>query len=739
MSSIKDKEVGEEVQEGESEQLNLFKPSGFSKPEIWQCVSFIAPSAEKRKWKASDSIGTYCTVCEIPIAYDAKKNPKAVERHMRQKHQDLLKKIAAKESKKRKATATMKDHFPREVKKAKILMKADQEHFTKLVARWTACSLRPFSICEDEELQELIDFATTVDGQLKLPSRNCNKTRIDNLAQEIRAKIRKVLTEKCKVYGATSDLWSSRTMMAFMAFTVHFVCDEFQRHNYTLAVKPTVGKHSGNMIRTYMEDIVNEWGLSKNNLGMMLRDSGSNMVKACEDWGIDHFPCIGHSLHLVVGPFLLEKKKTTLSSEDDDEQDEANDECTTDDLFSDDFFGDDFSTMLNEDEMIERVRKIVAKIRKMTRYIKNSTKCQEILAKLQLAQDCERVLRVSLDVRTRWNSTYKMLNRALEIKESLVKFLKYYKSPLGKKEFSGAKTKLDDVNDEEWAIIQGICHLLGIFDAATKYLSGEMYSSFVSAFPVLRIIKEKIGDDSMFAFDEENVDTRSKFKTNFYGLYGNEPFFGKVVQMLNCCRALLLDDFMERFRGMNASIMWTTLLDPRFSLKSKHWKGENEKTTVKELLMENVENFAAMNTRRVCRRGSELSSSLSDHESGKDEHSFDLFEGEASSETPNEPSITPVDRAKAQAKQEVMFYLAETESINKPKFDPLQWWQTNKNKYPNVAAVARRWLSIPATSTPSERVFSICGIVNMAKRSNLSGTSIENQVFVHNNKSLIDN
>ena len=55
----------------------------------------------------------------------------------------------------------------------------------------------------------------------------------------------------------------------------------------------------------------------------------------------------------------------------------------------------------------------------------------------------------------------------------------------------------------------------------------------------------------------------------------------------------------------------------------------------------------------------------------------------------------------------------------------------------NVAVVARKWLSVPATSTPSERVFSICGIVNTAKRSRLSGKSIENQVFIHNNKGVI--
>ena len=77
-------------------------------------------------------------------------------------------------------------------------------------------------------------------------------------------------------------------------------------------------------------------------------------------------------------------------------------------------------------------------------------------------------------------------------------------------------------------------------------------------------------------------------------------------------------------------------------------------------------------------------------------------------------------------------------SFVKPTFDPFDWWRDNLTRFPSVGAVARKWLSVPTTSTPSERVFSICGIVDSAKRSSLSGKSIEDQVFIHNNKSLID-
>jgi hypothetical protein len=41
----------------------------------------------------------------------------------------------------------------------------------------------------------------------------------------------------------------------------------------------------------------------------MLRGNASNGVKACQQLKIRHFGCIGHSIHLVLGPFFIEKPK----------------------------------------------------------------------------------------------------------------------------------------------------------------------------------------------------------------------------------------------------------------------------------------------------------------------------------------------------------------------------------------------------------------------------------------------
>ena len=141
--------------------------------------------------------------------------------------------------------------------------------------------------------------------------------------------------------------------------------------------------------------------------------------------------------------------------------------------------------------------------------------------------------------------------------------------------------------------------LLGSFESATNLLSSEKNSSFVTAFPVLRCIKNKIGDEKLFQFVNKSSIEKSEFKSEFYGQYGNADFFPSVIRDLNSCRRLLYDEFIDRFKEMKIEIMWTTMLDPRFNLRSNHWKDYAEKKMVKELLIKNVEQIAVQEVRTI--------------------------------------------------------------------------------------------------------------------------------------------
>jgi len=72
--------------------------------------------------------------------------------------------------------------------------------------------------------------------------------------------------------------------------------------------------------------------------------------------------------------------------------------------------------------------------------------------------------------------------------------------------------------------------------------------------------------------------------------------------------------------------------------------------------------------------------------------------------------------------------------------DLLHWLKQQENTYPRLSALAHSVLAVPATSAPSERVFSIAGLVGLfqAKRSNLAPNKVNKVIFVHNNAHLVD-
>ena len=80
----------------------------------------------------------------------------------------------------------------------------------------------------------------------------------------------------------------------------------------------------------------------------------------------------------------------------------------------------------------------------------------------------------------------------------------------------------------------------------------------------------------------------------------------------------------------------------------------------------------------------------------------------------DEEEIDMVQVVQTKAKQEAISYLVTTEGIPSAKFRALDWWKKHAAQFPIVSKLAQEWLGVPATSTPSERVFPVCGIVNSA-------------------------
>lgn len=97
-----------------------------------------------------------------------------------------------------------------------------------------------------------------------------------------------------------------------------------------------------------------------------------------------------------------------------------------------------------------------------------------MLAEKQTQLGSLKLLKLKQDVRTRWNSTYFMLERLVKLKEpiSIVSIT--------------FKEVSDNLNSEEWSIIEDILSLLKPFHNLTVELSGEQYPTIAKVIPLVR-------------------------------------------------------------------------------------------------------------------------------------------------------------------------------------------------------------------------------------------------------------
>ena len=69
--------------------------------------------------------------------------------------------------------------------------------------------------------------------------------------------------------------------------------------------------------------------------------------------------------------------------------------------------------------------------------------------------------------------------------------------------------------------------------------------------------------------------------------------------------------------------------------------------------------------------------------------------------------------------------------------DPFMWWSQRCQEFPILSKLARQFLSAPATSVPSERLFSAAGDLHDEKRIRIMPELSEELLFIQNNFVLV--
>jgi len=715
-----------------SNKLQLYLPTRVTKPENWQFIKLVAPkTGTKKKWKTNECMGAYCEKCQVHIVYNPKTgNTKAVQNHMVKFHGKYL--IDYKDNKedgKKKRALIGIEKFARKKQRMEDLLPASQSNQAiadAMLTLWVCKSLRPFAIVEDEGLIDYIHYVVALQRRVKVPSRKSIRKNVMSLSKEVSDRMNKAIEKNIEFYALTSDIWSSRTMQSYMAVTMHAVTKDFDMIDYTLEVMPLTERHTGENIKDCFETIFSSRSLKKEKLVMMLRDNASNGKRACELCDIPSFGCIGHGFHLITGPFLVKKDK------DNDESNDGPCDESTDDVA--DYNSEEIEEITNcfdlsTTKVISELVKIVSSIRKIVKYVKKSTIAKEYFENLQIAQG-HKTLQLDLDVRTRWNSTFAMIRKALRLKVEISMFTNHLTTSIGKKEFN--RKKLPLITEEEWCLIHGLSIVIEPFHTATVTLSGEKYPTFVFAMPILRVIKKFLMNQDIFTINSndpdfllEKDDEIKKFKS----AYSEEIFYNDVTKKLKYVQRNLLDQFKERFRGMDIGILWTSVLDPR--IRSLKHLTAVERITAKNLFVEEVYELALVKAQEEF---PELHTTLEGRNNDNMTKSklAEIFDSPPKMNNATSSSGVDYRALRCRIEREVDAYMDLTHFVS-PSLSPLEWWKRNSPFFPNIYPIARKWLCVPATSTPSERVFSDCGLAGTARRSTLSSDALQHQVTLKRN------
>lgn len=489
----------------------------------------------------------------------------------------------------------------------------------------------PFSIVDGTGFQKFIKETVPL---YKLPSRNTIKNLV-NTKYNILSNNFKAQLGKTQHFSVTTDVWSEmRTTSSFLGMTAHFI-DGCSLESVSLGVVPLEESHTAEYLKSKILFTLNEWNISPNNVCSIVTDNEAAMVKAAtESVGNNkHIRCLAHSINLLAESSI--KNANGLP------------------------------------DLIKRVREIV-------KFVKRSVVASDQLREEQRIRgilDGE-ILKLILDVPTRWNSTYYMIDRFLILSNVVNNIL------LTKPQ---APTIISAVEIENLKEVRSV---LAFLEQLTREISGDKYVSASLAIPLLNCLIESINS-----------------------------FMPKLSIGISL-KASLQKEFEHRFKEREHAhlLAIAMFLDPRF--KNIHFSDPIASSRTLSQIKRLVSNLSPNNASG--------STSESDVDSPD---TVDLWAHHRSlalkSNTNNLNQNTSLS-----LDSEISMYLSTPVSSNH-KANPLELWHDMKQIYPKLYVLASQYLVSVATSVPAERLFSKAGETISASRNRIGGKLLSKLLFLN--------
>ncbi|KAM9306409.1 E3 SUMO-protein ligase ZBED1-like [Pholidichthys leucotaenia] len=285
---------------------------------------------------------------------------------------------------------------------------------------------------------------------------------------------------------------------------------------------------------------------------------------------------------------------------------------------------------------------------------------------------------------TRWGSRQQMIERILEQEKAIGQILGADK-----------KTRHLVPTWQDIDVLESVNKAIKPLHDFTDALSGETYVSISFIKPTLHLF-----NNSLLKSDDDDTELTKQIKTDVLK-YLNQKYSDQTTQDL-IDLASLLD---SRFR--------TTYIEPDKIAKLRE-------RTIAELC-------STMHYRGI----------PVTHAADKDKFESQVVEPPTkmkkslSSFFKKTPVEAETKTYEAKVKGELSAYLLAPETD--ADSDPLTWWKQHETHFPRLSKLAKKYLSIPATSAPSERVFSTGGNIVTCTRACLKPESVDRLVFLARN------
>lgn len=477
-------------------------------------------------------------------------------------------------------------------------------------------------------------FMNVVERCYAIPREDVAKKRLRLIYDNVKAQVVSELAAATSV-SWTSDCWSSRAHDSYITIVVHVLDSEWTPKSFTLTTEEMEERHTADNLAARMTSIMLEFSL-ENKVTAVVTDnlqSAVNAVKALENVEENiGLTCAAHSLQLAVSKALG----------------------------------------------LTQVQEVCEKASRIVRYFHQSNLASHALENMQkrLEMNTRKLIQ---SCRTRWNSTYEMLNRLLGNRNPTV-------NVLADRSIVPAATahKLEFL-ECDWAAVESLVGLLKPLQVATTVLCGENGSPVSMVRPVINSLLEK----HMAACDTDN-ELMTQFKC-------------VVSEELKARFAMAWDPLTSVVSARQIA----SCLDPRY----KDLQAENP--LARHVIRNHVRN-------KVLNPSSNTDADTTSGETAEGSGLDFLFQEQPRAHT---------------ASSQFDLYLAESQIGHNQ--DAYLWWRSHEAKYPAVAALAKRYLSIPSTSASSERTFSTAGNIVSPKRNCLLPENVNMLVFLYQNRHLL--